>query len=211
MVRQLIILGLSFCSGFPLALAKPPTTSTYVVPSPKDEKRNESEKENGPDKKEILELTNLDTSPTIASPPQPFLYHLPLRPSVTLAVSRDYNFNKDTSGGWVGAHVAPWVKPTSRLQIGVDIYKTFGWLQLAYHHMPTRNYTRFYWGGGASVMVDSKDELRPFLRLKSYYIFGTAGWEFQLLDTQNIRVEGSLHQSFQDTMFKLSLGYTVLL
>lgn len=212
MVRQLILIGLSFCSVAPFALAKPPTTSTYVVPSPTDEKnqiQKESELQTDAEANVIdkgLDLPNIPPSQNHS-----LQYHLPLRPSATFAFSRNYDFKDDTNDGWIGLHGSPWVEPTSRWQLGIDIHKKTGWVQLAYHFLPTRNSHRPYWGFGASLLINSEDELRPALRLKNYYGSAIAGWEFQLMDNQSFRAEVSLHQSFERTLIKGLLGYTLLL
>lgn len=192
-----------------MALAKPPTTETYVVPSPKDDDKQTPSYDI---KNETsLNTTNLELSPKDAPPPHPFAYHLPLRPSVTLLLSRHYGFKEEVSDGWLGVHVAPWVRPTSRIQIGIDANKTKGLLQVAYHYLPTRDYSRFYGGAGASILVDPKDELRPFLKTKNYFAFGVIGYELQVADLHSLRAEFSYHLGFEDSLIKASVGYTFLL
>lgn len=206
MTRQLFLIGLYFFCCAEFAFAKLPNDNTLVVPSPQNEKTET------PTKTEIenVEKYGLIPNGPITVPKEPPTYHLAPGPSVTLALSRAFETSEKDHTGWIGVHVAPWMTATMRTQIGLDIHEDYGWLQAALHSLPTRNLYRLYWGGGLSIVIDSRDELRPLLRLRNYHLFVAGGWELQLLQKQNIRFEASFHQGTEKSFAKATLGYTFL-
>lgn len=206
MIRQLF-LGL-FCIflAHVTAEAKPPTRKTYVVPSPTEE-TPEKQKNN-----EAIPLDEgLDTNYQPKTLPRTYSYHLPTRPSITLQLSRTYDFSASESDGWLGLHASPVVKPTSRWQYGLGIHGDVLWLQGAWHKLFSRNASRFYIGPSFSVLVAVEEELRPFLELKNYLLGGVGGWEYQFHQRQSLRLEGSFYIGSESTIAKVTIGYTYLL
>lgn len=206
MTRQLFLIGLTFFYCGIFAHAKPPEQNTVVVPSPKDET---PESVSEPVKNKLEQSGYASDTPLSPASKAP-LYHLPPRPSLTLALSRAYETSNDDHSGWIGVHVAPWMSATTRTQIGLDIHRDHGWLQVALHSLPTRNLYRLYWGGGISLVFDSDEELRPLLRLRNYHAFLAGGWELQVLRKQNVRFEVSFHQGTKTGYAKGTVGYTFL-
>ncbi len=205
MMRQLFLgfLGICWCwLASEHAWASSRTEQTYVAPSPKQETPP-------PTKVDVdLEQSGLDPHQPLSPLPQAPTYHLEPRPSATLALSRGYESDNEIHSGWIGLHIAPWMTATTRFQIGLDIHGGNGWLQLAAHSLPTRNLYRLYWGGGVSLILDSDKELRPLVDLDAYHLFVAGGWEFQILDRQNIRFELSVHPGLETTYAKALLGLT---
>lgn len=205
MCRQLLILFLSVFFFFPQQIySATPTHQTLEIPS---DEGPQKEKYTPPTNINILQDQGLEESqnPTHYQPPT---FHLKPSPSFSLTGSSVYNVQDNKLNTWLGLHVAPWMKATYRIQIGVDIYNRWAWPQVAYHQLISRNRTRFYWGGGISVVADSKEDLRSFLELENYYAFATGGWEWQVQPLYNIRLEASYHQSTDLSFIRGTLGLT---
>lgn len=182
--------------------ASPPADQTYVVPSPKEETAPPS-----PSQVDMQQF-GLDPDQPQHSLPKAPAYHLEPRPSFTVGFSRGYETREKNHHGWIGLHVAPWMTATTRFQIGLDIHNDVGWLQLAAHSLPTRNLYRLYWGGGLSLIWVAQREFRPLVDKDMYHLFLAGGWEFQILERQNIRVEMSFHQGLETGYAKGFVGYT---
>lgn len=205
MVRQHLIAFLYFFCLSSVALAKVSSDNTLVIPSGNIEVKpvEPTTPENVTTERDGLLMGKM--RPVPYTPPA---YHLEPRPSLTLALGRAYDTHADDHTGWLGAHLAPWMTATTRTQIGLEMRDGVGWWQLAFHHLPSRNLSRVYWGAGVSLLADSREELRPVLRLRNYYGFLSGGWELQLLKRQNLRLEASYHQGTERGLVKATLGYT---
>jgi hypothetical protein len=210
MTRQLLLRVLYFFSvsamASSLALAELPRDNTLVIPSPKEEKVEIKEEPKTYD----LEKHDFLIEKSAPQVPRAPVYHLEPRPSLTLALSRALEVKDANHGGWIGVRIAPWMTATLRTEFGLDVRNDQGWITAALHSLPTRNLYRLYWGGGVSNIFYSRDELRPLLRIKNYYVFAAAGWELQLLENQNVRFEVSYHQGTKLGYARATLGYTFL-
>jgi hypothetical protein len=211
MHRQLKLFALAFLTMFilpsffpPLAQAKPPTDSVYTVPSEKtEEKPTESQSP-------VItpEKVNLDGTNEAHELPKETIYHLPPGQSFTLAFSPVLDLKEKDESKWFGLYYVPWMDATSRVQGGVNINGDTGWFEVAYHELMSRNVRRFYWGGGASLVVDTNDKMAPLTKLSSYNLFVLGGWEIQVTEMQSFRFETSYHRGTELQFLKLTLGLT---
>lgn len=204
MFRQLLICLFVHFLFFQNAIAATPSHQVLTIPSDeKSEERKDSDKS-----LDLIQDQGLNQTNETASIEYP-TFHLKPSPSVTITGSHAYNFDEDDAHTWLGVHLAPWMYPTYRVQLGLDIYDHYGWLQAAYHALPRRTGQRFYWGGGVSAMVDTREEFRPLMRLKNYFIFGVGGFEWQIQPQQSLRIEASYHQSTEFSMVRGTAGWTL--
>ncbi len=204
MLRQLLILFLTYFLVLQNATAAPPTNQVLSLPPDEPvEQKNESDKSMAVVQDQGLDQTN-ETS-AIHYP----TYHLKPSPAFTIAGSSSYNFEDEDFSEWFGLHLAPWMEPTYRVQLGLDIYDRYAWLQAAYHVLHSRTGRRFYWGGGISNIVDTREEFRPLLKFKNYFAFAVGGLDIQIVQNQSLRFELSLHQSTELTIARATIGYTL--
>jgi hypothetical protein len=203
MLRQLLII-IFFSFGPYVVFAVPDENQTLVVPTDSPvEKSNEPE--HSPDALLDLGLENRNKSPTHPT----HVFHLAPSSSATIALHQAYDFNQEKSNTWFGIHVAPWMSATHRVQLGLDIYDRYSWLQAAYHVLPTRGQSRFYWGGGMSSIMDSREDFRSLMKLKNFYAFAAAGWDLQIYHSSSVRFEASFHQSTEYSLVRGTVGYTI--
>lgn len=205
MLRQLLILFFGTFLVFQNAIAVPPTDKVLTVPS--DETNPTPEIKESDKSGAIIQDQGLEQTSESSALHYP-TFHLKPSPSFTVQLSSAYEFESEDTNPWLGVHLAPWMTPTGRIQLGLDVYDRFGWLQAAYHVLPTRAGTRFYWGGGLSSLVDTRDDLRPLLKLKNYYAFATGGLDIQLLPQNSLRFELSYHQSTEFAIVRGTVGFT---
>lgn len=204
MMRQLLILGLTYFLVLQNAVAAPPTNQVLTLPPDEPAvQKNESDKSMAVVQDQGLEQTNQTAN--IEYP----TFHLKPSPSFTITGSTVYDFDVEDNSEWLGLHLAPWMEATYRIQLGLDIYDRFGWLQAAYHVLESRTGRRFYWGGGVSAIVDTREDLRPLLKFKNYFAFLVGGLDVQIYRNQSIRFELSAHQSTELTLARGTIGYTV--
>ena len=205
MQRQLLILFFIFFWSFTESLlAATPTEQTLEIPS--DEASAEEPQ---------LPQTNTqaiqDQGLVVSEKPTPLFtnsFHLKPSPSFTVTGHKAYNIEHQKMESWFGAHLAPWMTATERIQFGLDLRGRFVWTQAAYHRLLSRTRKRFYWGGGMSALADSKEDLRSFLEFENYFAFIAGGWEIQLRPAYNLRLETSYHQSTNSGSLRATLGMT---
>jgi hypothetical protein len=187
-----------------VALANTSTDSVYVVPS---ESTMEKPAENS-----VPEATPQDLGLDVTKGPQHHssvaMAHLPPGQSLTLVLSRAHENSQPVTNYWFGIHYVPWMDATNRVQAGIDIHDKTGWLNVAYHNLLSRNLSRFYWGGGVSLIIEAEDHFAPIVKLDNYNLFITGGWELQVLPMQSLRLEASYHHGTEFRFFKGALGYT---
>ncbi|MCB9072934.1 MAG: hypothetical protein H6623_04865 [Bdellovibrionaceae bacterium] len=203
MLRQPFILFLLFLFGPSIVFSAADETPTILVPT----EESVSEPRDTPTNTTLLQDQGLETDKnTHAVSTDSF--HLAPRASVTGAIHQAYDFDEHTMHTWGGLHIAPWMGATYRIQLGVDIYSHFGWWQAAYHVLQTRNANRLYWGGGVATIVDGREDLRPLLKLKNYYLFVVGGWDFQINHNMSWRLEASAHKSTEYAFLRATAGLT---
>lgn len=204
MLRQLLILILTYFLGAHFVLAATPTNQILTLPPDEPvEEKNETDKSMAVAQDQGLDQTNETANIRYQT------FHLKPSPSFTIAGSMAYDFQDEEESEWLGLHLAPWMEATYRIQFGLDIYDRYGWLQAAYHFLHSRTGKRFYWGGGVSALVDTREDLRPLLKFENYFAFLAGGFDFQVLQDQSIRLELSAHQSTETTLARATLGYTI--
>lgn len=204
MSRQLLIWFFVHILFVQYAIAVPPTDKVLTLPS--DDAP--IEKKDSDKSLDIIQDQGLNHTNETASIDYP-TFHLKPSPSVTLVGHGAYSFDSEESQTWIGIHLAPWMYPTYRVQLGLDVYDRYGWLQAAYHVLPRRTGQRFYWGGGMSALVDTRDDFRPLLRLKNYFVFAVGGFEWQIRPQYSVRVETSFHQSTEFSFARGTAGLTM--
>lgn len=205
MSRQLLILILGHFLFAQTVHAVPPTNQVITVPS--DDLNKEPETKD-PDKSlELIQDQGLDNTTNSTALDYP-TFHLKPAPSFTVVMHGAYDVQAEEIRPWVGVHLAPWMTATYRIQLGLDIYDRYGWLQAAYHQLISRTGKRFYWGGGLSSVVDSREDLRPLLEFENFYAFAVAGLDVQLLHQHSVRFEASYHQSTEFAFVRGTVGFT---
>jgi hypothetical protein len=208
MRRQLVIASLTLFL-FIAAEAKNSENQTFIVPSPQSEKPVEPKVQPKPGNvSENIEAQGLDTNSVAQAPVKNQKYHLFPSDSVTLAFSLVDDLSKKDSSMWFGAHYAPWMDATNRVQVGLDLHDKTGLLQAAYHSLHSRTLSRYYWGGGLSMRIDSEEKLSNIVETENYYLFVTGGWDFQIAWRHSLRAEVSFHQGTEDHFIKGLGGYT---
>jgi hypothetical protein len=187
-----------------VALANTSTDSVYIVPSESTtEKRTESTATTATPQAMGLDVTKGPQKQSTVA-----MAHLPPGQSLTLVLSRAHENSEPATNYWFGIHYVPWMDATNRVQAGVDITDKTGWFNVAYHNLLSRNLSRFYWGGGLSLIVDADDHFAPLVKLDNYNLFIAGGWELQMLAMQSLRIEASYHHGTEFRFLKGSLGYT---
>lgn len=204
MLRQLLIWILTYFLGMHIAMAATPSNQTLTLPPDEPaQQKSETDKSMSVIQDQGLDQTNQSSS--IEYP----TFHLKPSPSFTIAGSMVHDFKAKDESEWLGLHLAPWMEATYRIQLGLDIYDRYGWLQAAYHVLHSRTGKRFYWGGGVSALVDTREDLRPLLKFKNYFAFVVGGFDLQVFHDQSIRIEISAHQSTETTLARGTIGYTI--
>lgn len=206
MTRQLLICF--FVSLFFLQKIVAATDPNQVLTIPSDEVQQKENVQNDSSSEIIQDQGLVKTPPNSKIDSHSDSFHLKPSPSFTLAMSPAYHVREEEIDHWFGLHLSPWMGPTHRIQLGVDTYNRFGWLQAAYHVLPTRTRSRWFWGGGLSALVDTREDLRPLLKFKNYFAFATGGLDYQWMPQHSLRLEASYHQSTDFAFVRGTIGFT---
>ncbi|MCC6138320.1 MAG: hypothetical protein IT287_06785 [Bdellovibrionaceae bacterium] len=205
MFRQLLILFLGYFLFVQTAHAVPPTNPVLTIPS--DDIKKEPDIKDSDKSLELIQDQGLENTTNSSARDYP-TFHLKPSPSFTAVMHGAYNLEEKKTRTWIGIHLAPWMTPTYRIQLGLDVYDRYGWLQAAYHQLLSRTGKRFYWGGGVSAVVDTREDLRPLLELENYYAFAVTGLDLQLMQQHSLRFEASYHQSTDFAFVRGTVGFT---